>query len=264
MKNRTFSLLLVILFLLVGCKSKKDVSLSPKDKGSDKEMYEKAKKYLRKDADKSRLLFKEVMQLYPSSIYAKKAKIGIADSYFKQKDAASLIIAAAEYQEYVNLYPNSPDAVYSKYQIGMCYFRQMKKPERDQTNTYEAIKAFENLLNQYPGTPEAETAKKNITKARHYLATHFYKIGYYNYKYKAYLGAIARFKQVINDYPEFKKNDRLFYFTGKCYYKIGKFDSALSFFQKIINSYPTSKIVKPAIKMIRKIEKITSKESEKK
>jgi len=264
MKNQTLIVLLVILLVVIGCKSKKDVNLSPEDRGSDTEMYEKAKKYIKKDPDKARLLFKEVMQLYPSSIYAKKSKIGIADSYYKQKDAASLIIAAAEYQEYVNLYPNTPDAVYSKFQIGMCYFKQMKKPERDQTNTYEAIKAFENLINQYPDTPEAEQGKKNIIKARYYLANHFYKIGYYNYKYKAFQGAIARFKQVINDYPEFKKNDRLFYFTGKCYYKIRKFDSALSFFQKIINSYPKSKMIKPSLKMIKKIEKTSSQNSEQK
>ena len=76
------------------------------------------------------------MQLYPDSVYASKAKLGIADSYFRDKDSASLIMAAAEYQEYVNLYPYSPDAVYAKHQIGMCYFKQMKKPERDQPNTF--------------------------------------------------------------------------------------------------------------------------------
>ena len=48
MKNQKLILGLVFLLIIAGCKSKKDVSLSPKDRGSDKEMYEKAKKYVKK------------------------------------------------------------------------------------------------------------------------------------------------------------------------------------------------------------------------
>ena len=155
-----------------GCRSKKGISIDPSEKGSDKKMYENAMKYMTKDPEKARLLFKEVAQLYPDSIYANKSKLGIGDSYFRERDSASLIMAAAEYQEYVNLYPYSPDAVYAKYQIGMCYYKQVRKPERDQTNTFTAIKSFEGVIQQYPGTPEAEEAKKKIDECRQNLARH--------------------------------------------------------------------------------------------
>ena len=64
------------------------------DMGSDKEIYEKAKKRIKSSPEKARLLFKEVMHLYPDSIYARRAKIGIADSYYRQKYAAAMIMAA--------------------------------------------------------------------------------------------------------------------------------------------------------------------------
>jgi outer membrane protein assembly factor BamD len=253
MKRFIFVLLIIFLLFSIGCKSKKSVALNPNEMGSDKEMYEKARKYIRKDPDKARLLFKEVMQLYPTSIYAKKAKVAIGDSYFKAKDAASLIMAAAEYQEFVNMFPNSPDAVYAKSQIGMCYFKQMKKPGRDQTNTHATIQAYRNLIKQYPDTKEAEEAKSKIAKAHQYLATHYFRIGYYNYKFRAPRGAIARFKQVIDEFPDFKKNDKLFYYTGKSYMKIKEMDTALSFFQKVVNSYPKSKYAKKSLKIIKKV-----------
>jgi outer membrane protein assembly factor BamD len=253
MKRIIFSLLIIIIVFSIGCKSKKTVELTPGEMGSDKEMYEKARKYIKKDPDKARLLFKEVMQLYPTSIYAKKAKVAIGDSYFKAKDSASLIMAAAEYQEFVNMFPNSPDAVYAKSQIGMCYFKQMKKPGRDQTNTYATIKAYQNLIKQYPDTQEAEDAEKKIAKAKQYLATHYFRIGYYNYKFRAFRGAIARLKQVIDEFPDFDKNDKLFFYTGKCYMKINEMDTALSFFQKIVNSYPKSKYLKKSLKIIKNI-----------
>jgi outer membrane protein assembly factor BamD len=255
---------MVVILITGACGKKKEISLSPEDMGSDKEIYEKAKKRIKSSPEKARLLFKEVMHLYPDSIYARRAKIGIADSYYRQKDAAAMVMAATEYQEYVNLYPNSPDAVYAKHRIAMCYIRQMKSAGRDQTNTYKAIKALESMIRQYPGTDEAEEAKKQLEKARQRLASHYFDIGRTNYKMKAYMGAVNRFKQVIDDYPDFKHNDKLFYLTGKCYFAMRDYNSAISFFQKIVNSYPQSKYLKKATAMIKEIAQIQTQREEKK
>lgn len=259
MKKTVLTLSLSLLVLLTGCHSRKTVSIDPSEKGSDKKMYENALKYISKDPEKARLLFKEVGQLYPDSIYANKAKLGIGDSYFKERDSASLIMAAAEYQEYVNLYPYSPDAVYAKYQAGMCYFKQIKKPERDQTNTFTAIKAFDALIQQYPGTPEADEAKKKIDECRQTLARHFYLIGYYNYLMKSFPGAIARFKQVMDEYPDFNANDKLFYYTGKTYMATEDYDSALSFFQRLVASHAKSRYAKKAQRQISKLTRLAAK-----
>jgi outer membrane assembly lipoprotein YfiO len=256
MKKTIVPALLLCLLLSPGCRAKKSVSIDPSEKGSDKKMYENAVRYIGKDPEKSRLLFKEIMQLYPDSVYANKGKLGIADSYFKQNDTASLVMAAAEYQEYASLYPYSPDAVYARNQIGMCYYKQVRKPERDQTNTFAAIKAFESVIQQYPGTPEADEARKKIDSCRQNLASHYYLIGYYNYTMKSFPGAIARFKQVMDEYPDFSKNDKLFYFAGKTYLAMGDLDSALSFFQRLVGSYAKSKYVKRSQRQVIRINRL--------
>ena len=255
MKKQLTILFILALILMNACSTKQEVIFTPEQRSSAKSMYEQATKFIKKNPERARLMFKEIMQLYPDDIYARRAKIGIADSYFKQKDASSLIVAASEYQEYVNLYPNSPDAAYAKFQVGNCYFKQMRKPERDQSKTFEAIKAFESLIKMYPDTKEAEQARKNVVKARQNLATHYFRIGYYNYKYGALRGAIARFKQVIDEYPDFKQNDRMFFIAGKVYLILRDFDSAVSFFNKVINSYPESKYAKKSVKMLQEVEK---------
>ncbi len=242
-----------ILISMTNCKGKKDVTINPDDMGTGELMYKRANSFIKKNSDKARLLFKEIMQLYPESIYAKKAKIGIADSYFKQKDASSLIIAYAEYQEYVNYYPDSPDAIYAKYQAGMCYYKMKYKPGRDQTYTFKAIKAFESLIKVYPETDEAKKAKDIVKECRRTLGIHFYKIGRSNYRLKSFNGAIVRFKQVMDNYPEFEKEENLFYYTGMSYVKLRDYDSAVSFFQKVLTSYPKSKLVKKSKKMLKKI-----------
>ncbi|MCI0470442.1 MAG: tetratricopeptide repeat protein [Candidatus Aminicenantes bacterium] len=253
MKKNAFIIVVVILLAISGCKSKKEIAVTPG--GTAKDVYEQAKKYVKKDPEKARVLFKEVMQLYPTSVYAGLAKIGIADSYYKDKDAASLILAAAEYQEFVNLYPQSPDAAYASYQIGMSYYRQIKRPGRDQTNTASALKYFELTVQQFPDTKEAEEAKKNIARTRDHLADHNFRIGLANYRLKAYKGAIDRFKEVIDNYPEFSGNDKTFFYTGITYFAMKDYDSAISFFQGVINNYPKSKYLKKAQKMIEKANK---------
>lgn len=261
----TAVIMMVFLLVSIGCKSKKEVTLKPGDSGSAKEIYEKAKSKMKKDPDKSRLLFKEIMHLYPDSPYAQRAKVGIADSYFKQKDAASLIMAAAEYQEYVNLYPNSPDSVYAKYQTGMCYYKQMRKAGRDQDNTQKAIDAMQAMVKMFPDTEEAQDARKKIAEARQNLANHYFNIGLTNFRLNAYKGAIARFKQVIDDYPDFDKNDKLYYYTGRAYFARREYDSAISFFQRVISNFPKSKYLKKSQKMIEKVNNVkTAAEGEKK
>jgi len=254
--RRFFIFMIVGLLVLTGCKSKKAVAIAPTGQESAKEMYETSRKYMKKDPDRARLLFKEVMQLFPESVYARLAKIGVADSYFNEKHAAAYVMAAAEYQEYVNLYPNAPDAPYSRHQVGMCYFKQMKKPGRDQTNTLASLTQFEALVQQFPGSDEAADAKEQIIKIREYLAAHYFSIGLANFKLKAFKGAINRFKQVIDDYPEYSRNDRTFYYAGRTYFAMKEYESAISFFQRVINSYPKSKTIKSAQKMIVKINKL--------
>ena len=188
-----------ILIAVTGCKSKKDVSIDPSGLGSDKAIYERAQKLRRRDGERARLLYKEILQVYPDSVYARKAKIGIADSYFKQKDSASLTIAASEYQEFVNLYPNSPDSIYAKFSIGRCYEKQSKSAGRDQTNTRLAIKAYESLQKMYPGSEESDKANDILKNLKQRLGKHYFGIGMANFRLKAFAGSITRFKQVIDN-----------------------------------------------------------------
>lgn len=248
----------VLLMGFSGCKSNKKVVLKPGETTSAKEIYEKAKGRIKKDPEKARLLFKEIIHIYPDSTYAQRAKVGIADSYFRQKDSGSLIMAANEYQEYVNLYPNSPDAVYAKYQSAMCYYKQVRKPGRDQEGTHKAIQAFEAMVKMYPDTEEAKDARQKIAQARQTLATHYFLIGRTDLWLGAVRGALARFKQVMDEYPEFKSNDALFYSTGKAYFMMRDYDSATSFFQRVITDFPKSKYFKKSRKMIEKTNQIKS------
>ena len=72
---------------------------------------------------------------------------------------------------------------------------------------------------------------------------------------KAFPGAITRFKEVMDKYPEFTAMDKNFYYAGRTYFIMDDYDLALSFFQRVMNNYPKSKLAKKAQKMARAAEK---------
>jgi outer membrane protein assembly factor BamD len=245
----------LLIFAFFCSQNDEELKLDPSQLGNDKEIYEKANKLIKRQPDRGRLLFKSLIQLNPNSVYAQKAKIGIADSYYREKGEGTLMLAVSEYEEFVNMFPNSPDAVYAKYQIGMCFYRGMRKPGRDQDNTYQAIEAFENMIKRFPGTRLAEDAKEKIEIARLNLARHYFRIGMSNYYIKAFQGAVKRFKSVLNDFPEFEQKDELYFFTGKSYFALRDFDTAIAFFQRTMEDYPESRFARRSRRMLRMIEK---------
>lgn len=251
MMRRILPLLCICVLTFLACK-KDTLNTTPTESISENESYEKGVALLKKNTEKGRLLLKQIIQLYPTSIFAQKAKIAIADSYVKKSDPGSLLMAVSEYQEYLGLYPNSPDAIYAKYQIGMCYYYQMKKAGRDQTNTLAAIKAFESLIRQFPDTREAEAAQKNIAVAKQNVATHYFLIGRTNFIVKAYQGAINRFKDIMDQYPDYSGMDQVIFLTANSYAGIGDADTARSFYQQVVDRYAKSKFAKKALQELQK------------
>ena len=75
---------------------------------------------------------------------------------------------------------------------------------------------------------------------------------------KSFPGAIARFKQVMDEYPDFTGNDKLLYYTGRTYMAMEDYDSALSFFQRLVGSHAKSKYAKKAQRQIEKLTRLAA------
>ena len=113
----SFSLALVF----PACK-KKNVEVAPEISSSDEALFKLGEAEIKKDTEKALLYLRQVIDSFPKSFYAQRAKLLIADAYFKKGDEGNMILAAAEYREFINLYPYSPSAAYCQYQIGMSFF----------------------------------------------------------------------------------------------------------------------------------------------
>lgn len=255
MKRITLVIIVSLLILVIGpaCK-KKETELSPDISSSDEALFKLGEKHLDKDPEKARLYLRQVIDSFPKSFYAQRAKLAIADSYFKKGDEGSMILAASEYREFISLFPLSPSAAYAQYQIGMTYFKKALKPGRDQTKTRQALAELKKVITNYPLSEEATLAQEKMKDCEERLAEHTLSIGELYYKMKAFKAAVDRLTEILTNYPNYTRMDKVYFFLGDSYFKWKKEDQSIPYFTKLITDFPESKYANEAQDKLVKIE----------
>jgi outer membrane protein assembly factor BamD len=256
MKIKIFFSVFAMMLILIGpaCQ-KKNVQIDPEIAASDEALFKTGEQYIKKDPEKARLYLRQVIDSFPQSFYAQRAKLAIADSYYYQGDEGSMILAAAEYRDFISNFPISPSAPYAQLQIALTYFNKILKPGRDQTKTEQALIEFKRVINDYPLTDEAKIAREKIKVCEEQLAEHTLSIGELYYSRKAYKAAISRLKDILANYPSYSKLDKIFFLLGDSYYKANQAEESIPYFTKLISDYPQSKFAELAQERMEEIEK---------
>ncbi|MEW5901940.1 MAG: outer membrane protein assembly factor BamD [Acidobacteriota bacterium] len=239
------------------CKEK-PVEIAPEIAASDEALYKAGQEFVKKDPEKARLYFRQVIDSFPKSFYAQRAKLAIADSYFEKGDEGSMILAAQEYREFIQLYPYSPSASFAQYQIAMTYFKKALKAGRDQTKTLQALAEFKRVITTYPLSEEAKLAQKQVTECEERLASHYLGIGEYYYKTNAFKASTARLTEIMTNYPSFSGLDKVYYYLADSYYQWGKVEESIPYFTKLVSDFPESRYSKKAQDKLAQINKAAS------
>jgi outer membrane protein assembly factor BamD len=246
---------LVLVALAPGCK-KKTVELTPDLASSDEALYKLGEAEIKGDMEEGILYLRQVIDSFPKSFYAQRAKLLIADAYFRKGDESNMILAAAEYREFIRTYPYSPSAAYSQYQIAMTFYKKMLKPGRDPSKTIQSLAEFKKVIADYPASDQAKPAQERIKECEERLAAHGADIAISYHDRKAYRASISRLTEVMSTYPEYSRLDRLYYYLGDCHFWLRQYDQAAPFFAKVVSDYSGQKLAKDASKKLAEIEKL--------
>jgi outer membrane protein assembly factor BamD len=259
--RKTCQILVAALLFSLGtwaCKEK-PLQIAPEIAASDEALYKNGQEIMKKDAEKARLYFRQVIDSFPKSFYAQRAKLAIADSYFEKGDESSMILAASEYREFIQLYPYSPSASYAQYRIAMTFFKKSLKAGRDQTKTAQAVIEFKKVITTFPLSEEAKLAQEQLTECEERLATHTFIIGEHYYRVKAYKASVGRLSEILTDYPSYSKMDEVYYYLADSYYKWRKVEESIPYFTKLVTDFPESKFAKKAQARLDEINRSTPK-----
>jgi outer membrane protein assembly factor BamD len=209
----------------------------------------------------AREFFKQVTETYTASPYRPDAKLGIGDTYLGEGTSEALVLAINEFTEFLSFYPTNRRADYAQFKLGMAHFRQMRLPQRDQTETRAALKEFETFVARYPSSSLMAEGKAKLRETRDRLSEADYQVGYFYYRQKWYPGAIDRFKSVLKDDPGFTNRDSVYFYLADALVKVKLPAEALPYLEKLVQEFEKSEHLVLAQKMMTDLKAQVNKPS---
>jgi outer membrane protein assembly factor BamD len=208
----------------------------------DKVLYDRAADDIKHGKHEvGRLNLQTLINTYPDSEYLAKAKLLIADSYYKEGGTANMTQAISGYKDFIVFFPFLPEASYAQLQVAMGHFKQMEKPDRDRTEAKEAESEFQTFLQKYPKDPLADKAMQHLREVQEVIAEGDYRVAYYYYTKGDKRAAAARLIGVTNRYPLYSRSDHALWILGDIFDKAEKKEVAANYYARIVKNYPLSK-----------------------
>src|SRR5216683_5080558 len=207
----------------------------------DKQLYDKAINDIKRGHQEvGRLAMQTLINTYPDSEFLAKAKLAIADSYFKEGGTANTTQAVAGYKDFIVFFPFLPEAAYAQMQVAMANYNEMAKADRDNTHTKLAEEEFQTFLQKYPKDPLAPQAQQRLREVQELLAEGDYRIGYYYYVKGDRRAAAGRLLAVTKRYPLYSRSDDALWMLGDIFEKSEKKEIASIYYSRIVKEYPLS------------------------
>ena len=201
----------------------------------------------------SREYFRQLIDSYPQSTYRADAKLGLGDTFLGEGTPESNVLALNEYREFLSFYPTHGRAYYAQYKMGMAHFYQMHGPDRDQTETLEAIAELTTLLERYPNpnaNPLLEEGRARLREARDRLSDADYRVAYFYLKTQKFPpAAIDRFNAILKNDPEYGRRDAVYFHLAQALLKIDRPAEALPYLDRLVTEFEASEYLLEARKL---------------
>lgn len=234
------------IILLSGCGLRRrpmEAPLVSDSQQPDKELFERGMADLERSRFTiSRLTLQTLLNTYPDSEYIAKAKLGIADSWYREGGSSSLLQAEAEYKDFITFFPTMPEAAEAQMRVAMIHYREMEKADRDPTRARRAEQEFQKLLLNYPDSQFAPLAVQRLREVQEILAEGAFAVARFYYIQAADSAAQPRFKELIDRYPNFSQADEALYMMGRSLERGGEKteEAAAEYYARIVRDYPLS------------------------
>jgi outer membrane protein assembly factor BamD len=169
--------------------------------------------------DIGRLDLQTLLDTYPDSQYMMRAKLAVADAWYKEGGSAALTEAEQEYRDFITFFPNVPESAEAQLRIGDIYFKQMDVPDRDYAKATHAEQEYRTMLKQYPDAPKTilDDARQKLREVQEVLADREADLGAFYATHGNWPASIARYQTVVDTYPLYSHMDDVLIGIGDAY-----------------------------------------------
>jgi outer membrane protein assembly factor BamD len=250
--NRIAALAVACALVLpaAGCarnKSKSDTAYVARDVNT---LYALAKDWLDRgryaDAAKA---FDEVERQHPYSVWARRAQLMSAFSYYMAKQYTDAISSA---NRFLTIHPGNKDAPYANYLVAMSYYQQIEDVTRDQKITQSASDSFGELIRRYPESRYASDARLKLDLINDHLAGKEMEIGRFYQRQGNWLASTTRFRTVVDKYQTTSHTPEALERLVESYLALGIPGEARKAAAVLGTNYPGSKWYKRSYELIQR------------
>jgi outer membrane protein assembly factor BamD len=181
--------------------------------------------------------FDEVERQHPYSIWARRAMLMSAFCYYQANKYTDATNTA---DQYISLHPGSKEVAYAFYLKAMSLYEQIVDVGRDQTVTEQALTALQDVVQRFPNTEYARDASLKIDLTLDHLAGKEMEVGRYYLTRRDYIGAINRFKVVVQRYQKTSQIAEALERLTEAYYALGVYSEAQTAAAVLGANYPGS------------------------
>jgi outer membrane protein assembly factor BamD len=240
---------------LVGACASKDGKLPAGTAQPDKFLFDQGTEALNKKKWlRAREYFQQLVDNYPQSTYRPDAKLGLGDTYLGENTTESVILAVNEFREYLTFYPTGKRNDYAQFKLGVAHYAQMLGPQRDQTQTKEAVKEFEMFVQRFPNSPLVGEGRKKLRECKDRIGDSEAAVGVFYWRSRWYPGAVDRLKGIIDRDPEFSNRDQVYYYLADSLVKMKLEAQAIPYLDRLLKEFVQSEYLERAKKLMAELK----------
>jgi outer membrane protein assembly factor BamD len=250
---------IVLAMAVTGCGRKRyDNPITKDTLQPDKVLFDKAIADMEKGRyEVARITLNTLINTYDSSEYLAKAKLAIADSWFREGGTAGLVQAEVEYKDFILFYPSMEEAAEAQEKVCMIHYNQMQKPDRDTKHAYRAEEECRQVLLKFPNSKFAPRVEQLLREVQEVQAAHEYNVADTYLRKGSLSAATNRLHGLTEHFPLFSQADEALWRLAESYGSLGdRFEErTAATLSRLVREYPLSEYAEPAKKKLQALNR---------
>ncbi len=254
MKFHLVYLIIVLLFLNTSCSKEKEKKVSIVEEESLEMQMINAYNDGLKEFDKGDPIyaarkFNEAELLYPQSIWAPRAALMAAYSYFSYSYYSDAVL---ELEKFLDKYKNHPRRDYAYYLLALSHYDQIIDETKDLNEILKAKKYFEIIIQEYPNTDFALDSEYKLELIQELLASKEMYLARYYVEKEKWIPAINRFKTVVKDYDSTIYVEEALHRLVELHFKMGLINESKKYAVLLGYNYQSSEWYEKTYRILNK------------